>query len=99
MTTLGGSWVRWATEQVVCVVVVGIWEAGGGGGGVGYDRGVLGGAEHGEFAGETVDLWMLKYGHIMYTRMPDSEDRRKQYLQQPPVPSPTVNASLPPSKA
>lgn len=31
MTALGGSWVRGATEQVVCVVVVSIWEAGGGG--------------------------------------------------------------------
>lgn len=30
--------------------------AGGGGGGVGGDRGVLGGAKDGEFAGETVDL-------------------------------------------
>lgn len=51
MAALRGRWVGGPGKEVVCVVVVGIWEAGGCGGCVGDDGGVLSGAERGEFAG------------------------------------------------
>ena len=59
MLALRGDRVRGAGEEVVCVVIALVGEAGGGRRGIGYDGGILGCAEHREFASKTVDLVKL----------------------------------------
>jgi hypothetical protein len=51
--------VRRAGEEMVCVVITLVGEAGGGRRGIGYDGGILGSAEHRKFAGKAVDLVIL----------------------------------------
>lgn len=71
--TDGRRWVGWTRDDVVGVCIGWVWEAGAGdGGAVGLHRGVLGGAEGGELAGQAVDLSCVsmscnKIGEVVMT--------------------------------
>lgn len=69
VSSLRGEGVRGPREEMVCIGVGGVGEACRGGGCVGDDRGILGGAEHGELASEAIDLQIVSFC------TPSNEDR------------------------